>query len=167
MRVSLRELQESLQLTHELYEALIDLAKQKKDCIVQNQLNELTLVMAKESRLLKKMSEAEHARTQAILALQRALGISRGEPLTLTEVARMVTSPEDKTAIEGWIDRLLEQAAKLRELNDLNQALTRQALDFVELSLDLLTGVPEQAVYQAPSQTPAPTSRNGLYDFKA
>lgn len=165
--MSLHELRESLRLNEECYRELLDLAQQKKESIVNDRLNDLTLIMTKESRLLKKIAEAEQMRTQAILSFQQAAGLQREKPLTLTEVARIATNPEDKKDIRMRIERLSELTGKLKEMNELNQSLTRQALDFVELSLDLLMGVPDEAVYRIPTQAPAPTGRKGAYDFKA
>lgn len=163
-----QELIESLRLLLRLYRELIDLGRQKKDQVIGNRLNDLTETLAKESRVLRQLAEAEKARVQAVLAFQRELGLQANPDAKLAELAEMVADPAGKAELLRLMDDIGRTAQELRELNERNQVLVRQALGMVEAQLDLLAGAPEmEAVYQAPARTPAEPKRSGLFDTRA
>jgi len=166
--VSYEKIAESLRLTSELYDQLIELSVQKKEAIIRNRMDDIMQLLARESRLLKRMAEAEKLRTEAVRQFQQQEGYLSREPMTLWVVSKLVSNPAQKTALQDGIRRLAEQAEQLRRLNETNQLLVQQALDFVDLTLDLLVGPSEEAVYHDPTaQTPYTNQRAGLYDFKA
>lgn len=162
------ELIESLRLLLRLYRELIDLGWQKKDQVIGNRLNDLTETLAKESRVLRQLAEAEKARVQAVLAFQREMGLKAKPDAKLAELAEAVTDQTVKAELMRLMDDIGSTARELRELNERNQVLVRQALGMVEAQLDLLAGVPEmEAVYQAPTGKPAEPKRSGLFDTRA
>jgi|HigsolmetaGSP12D_1036236.scaffolds.fasta_scaffold00259_3 flagellar biosynthesis/type III secretory pathway chaperone len=168
--MTLQALAESLEMTHSHYSALIELGLQKKEHILHHRLNELASVISKETKLLKQIDACEQIRNKAVLELQKEFGLSAASPLTLAEICKHLSRSADKQMIEDWMKRLSEKAKELKSLNELNQSLVQQDLDFVNLSLDLLTGVPEKAVYQAPSpfaQTAPTHGFNRNFDLKA
>jgi hypothetical protein len=64
----------------------------------------------------------------------------------------------------------MKLADQLKSINETNQLLIQQALDFVSYTLDLFTGSPEDdVVYQAPVQHPASASsgRKRFFDTRA
>ena len=163
-----RELIESLRLMLQLYRQLLDLGKQKKDQVIGNRLNDLTDTLAKETRILKQLTEAEKARVQAVLTFQRSLGLKENPQAKLADLAEMIVGRSEKREALELLDEIGRVAAELRELNERNQALVRQALEMVEFTLDLLAGPPEEeAVYQAPTQKPAEPKRISRFDAKA
>ncbi len=163
--MAVQKLLESLRLLLRLYRELIDLGWKKKDQVIGNRLNDLTETLAKESRVLKQLAEAETARVQAVLAFQRELGLQENPEAKLAELAEWMTDPAGKTELLHLMDDIGRAAGELRELNERNQKLVRQALGMVEAQLDLFAGVPEEeAVYRAPTRGAAEPKRSGLFD---
>ncbi|WP_168735560.1 flagellar protein FlgN [Cohnella fermenti] len=159
---------DSLERTYELFGQLLDLLVDKKEFVVQDKLTELTHALSKESRLLKRIAEEERTRAEAVKAYQFTIKHFSREPLTLAGVAQTLTSFADKSAVLEWMEKLTSRAEEIRKLNETNQMLVQQALDFANLSVDLLVGVQDEAVYQDPTaQTTYTPNRPGLYDFRA
>ena len=163
-----RELIESLRLMLRLYRQLIELGKQKKDQVIGNRLNDLTETLAKESRVLKQLTEADKARVRAVLAFQRSLGLKEDPEAKLHDLANLILNRTEKSETLQLLEDIGQAAAELKELNERNQALVRQALEMVEFTLDLLAGPPlEEPVYQAPTRKPAEPKRISRFDAKA
>lgn len=163
-----RELIESLRLMLRLYRQLIELGKQKKDQVIGNRLNDLTETLAKESRVLKQLTEADKARVRAVLAFQRSLGLKEDPEAKLHDLANLILNRTEKSETLQLLEDIGQAAAELKELNERNQALVRQALEMVEFTLDLLAGPPvEEPVYQAPARKPAEPKRVSRFDAKA
>ena len=163
-----RELIESLRFLLQLYRQLIDLGMQKKEQVIANRLNDLTDTLAKESRVLKQLAEAETARVRAVAAFQRSLGLKEDPEAKLHDLANLILNRTEKSETLQLLEDIGQAAAELKELNERNQALVRQALEMVEFTLDLLAGPPvEEPVYQAPARKPAEPKRVSRFDAKA
>jgi flagellar biosynthesis/type III secretory pathway chaperone len=166
--VSLQQLNDSLRQTHQLYSELVELGLEKKDQVIHNRLNDLTQTLTKESKVLKRLADADEARVQAVLAFQREIGLPASPAMPLSELPRHVAKASDKATVEQLLKQISDKARELKRINDLNQSLIEHALDFVEYSLELLVGLPEEVVYQAPAQqTPAMKRSIGMFDTKA
>ncbi|WP_276353583.1 flagellar protein FlgN [Cohnella caldifontis] len=163
------QLTENLRQIHSLYVELVELGEQKKEHIVHNRLNELTQTVARESKALKRLGDMEKERVQAMAALQQELGLKPDPGLTLDDTLKMIMKSADKQQLMELRDAIAAEAKKLQSLNETNQLLVKQGLDFVSLSLDLLTTGPEDdMLYQAPAQQTASSAhRKRLFDTKA
>ncbi|MBW7474996.1 flagellar protein FlgN [Paenibacillus oenotherae] len=166
--MSFRQLMETLEQLHLLYTELYELGLVKKDQVVKNQINDLTATIAKESKVLKQISENETVRRQTLIELQREMGVRPKLYITLTEISRMLFSVEDKQELGGIQGKLTEIVAALKPLNELNQHLIQQSVALLEFSLDLLVGSPtEEVTYQNPAMHNGKQNRNGLFDTRA
>ncbi len=161
---------ENLRQTRIQYAELVEIGGSKKECIVQNRLNELSQLVTKETKCLKRLAELEQERLQAVAACQSELGLAANPAMPLDNLTRAVVKSEDKKRLREMLDSVAAEASALKALNETNQALVKQALDFVNLSLDLLTAGPEDdMVYQAPARHHASASvqRKRMFDTKA
>lgn len=166
--MAVKQLVECLDELQKLYGQLYEIGQQKKELLIQNRLDELTGIVNKESRLLKQFAERDNARARAVVALQKAKGHRANPYATLSQVAALLTNPEEQRELEEARRKLSETANALKELNALNQQLIQQSIDFIEYSLDLMVGpTEEEVVYRNPkSHHPAP-KRTGGFDYRA
>jgi hypothetical protein len=166
--VTFQPLMDSLQQMHSLYAKLIELGLQKKDQFIQNQLSELTQTLAQESKIIKSITTAEHARLQALFAYQKETGLKEDPNMRLEDVAKSCGSLANKQAIQNIAVELAGQVNTLKSLNETNQLLVHHALDIVNHTLDLLVGSPEdEMVYQNPAQNASQSKRNSYFDTRA
>jgi flagellar biosynthesis/type III secretory pathway chaperone len=164
-----QQLMDNLRLVQSLYAELSTIGESKKDHIVHNRLNELSQTLAAESKLLKRLAELEQERASLIAGYQQELGVKPEAEATLDDLVRMTVKMQDKREFEAVRDALSAEIRKLRSLNETNQLLVKQALDFVDYTLDLFTAGPENdMVYQAPAQQSASVNRRkGIFDTRA
>lgn len=161
---------DNLKQSQALYAELIELGGAKKDYIVHNQLNELSQALTKENRALKQLAVLELERTQIIVAYQQELGVTPNQAATFDDLMRVTVKASEKRQFEEIRGSLTADIEKLRTMNDTNHLLVKQALDFVNYTLDLFTARPEDdMVYQAPAQQAAGSSaqRRGIFDTRA
>jgi len=171
---ALERLTQTLDQIRQLYAELADIGERKKEAIVHNRLNDLSQLVSRETKLLKRLASLEQERLQAVAAYQAENGLNPNYGSNLSALIRMTAKLEDKRKLEACRSEILTWAEKLRTINETNQTLVRHALDFVGFTLDLLTGGPEEDVtYQVPVQQPvqppvhASSGRTRLFDTKA
>jgi len=120
------------------HEQLSELARAKKDALMGNDVGKLTEITAKESKLIRQIEETEARRIEVTKALLKQIGLP--EHATLQELIRGLTQEADKRSLRELAERLGAVVKELKRLNDLNMTLLKQAKDFNDFSLDLLTG---------------------------
>ncbi|MEK5071478.1 flagellar protein FlgN [Sporosarcina sp. FSL K6-1508] len=136
----------SLDSLEKLHRSLLRLAYDKTGLIKNGDMDEL-------DQLLK--DEQAHLAAIVQMDTQRQLTVSqyltdqgRSVPLNPTVTDLLDVVPEaDKKGLEEARDRLLHAIHDLKWQNDLNQKLTYQSLQFVNLSLDMVRPRPESVNY--------------------
>lgn len=166
--MSIQEVTQKLVQLNELHCSLLELGERKKQVLIDNQVDELSRIVNQESRLLKNVSECERQWLESMTFFLREKGCKPHPSITVGELAKFVFNAEEKDALLGAQERLMETIRKLQGLNALNQQLIEQSLAFINYSLDLVTGSPDQdAVYRNPAHQTHSSKRTGFFDFKA
>ncbi|GAB2721199.1 flagellar protein FlgN [Paenibacillus thermoaerophilus] len=164
------DLQEVVELLRGMTEAHVQLAecgRRKRDAIVQNDVDTVSQCMNQETRLLNRVAEMEQARLKAIGRFLSKLGMIPTPGFTLTQLIQLAYRAEEKNALREAQQELSAALRELKAVNDLNQQLVKQSLEFIQLSLDVIAGPPaEEATYHHPVQGHG-FQRQGLFDTKA
>ncbi len=105
------------------HDALLDLAKEKKTILIQNDMKRLSQIVKEEPVHLKRIEQLEQQR------------LERMGQVTMTEWLQ--DHPEDVASLR----RLLQTIGQLKRLNDLNAELLEQSLHYLDWHLQLL--IPE------------------------
>lgn len=166
--MAIQDLIESLEELVGLHNQLLELAHEKKDLIISNDLEQLNGVVNRESRLLRRVQEAEARRLEAMNRYLIGKGYRPNPQITVSDVLKLVFRAEDKERLQQAQKQLLVVMEQLKAANELNQQLIQQSLQFIQFSLDLLAGPEEdEAVYQHPGHAQATARRSGLFDTRA
>ncbi|WP_018749986.1 flagellar export chaperone FlgN [Paenibacillus sanguinis] len=166
--MTIQPLVHALHLLDEYHREMIDVASQKKQAIIENDVEQLVQIMNQESRILKRIEQAEAQRIELCRQFLKAKGIKSELNLTITELIRLVFDPEEKSQIQQVQNQLSASLAEIKELNQLNQQLIQQSLHFLEFSMELYGGRQDQeATYHHPSDKSAGVQRSGLFDTRA
>ncbi|WP_379138059.1 flagellar protein FlgN [Paenibacillus sp. sgz500958] len=165
--MALTELIQSLERLDEAHLQMLELADFKKTIIKDNKVEGLVEILNRESKLMKLTGQLEEQRQQATYKFLQEAGIRSDLKLNLTELSRLVFNPEDKSRLLHIQRKLSSTLKRLKEANELNQKLIEQSLVFIDYSLDLLVGRPNQDItYQHPSDKGGPVNRTGLFDAR-
>lgn len=167
--MTVQTLTDSLQRLEMVYNDMLDVAEAKRQAIVNNDVDTVVQLLNRESKGMKTIEQLERERTEAAFAFLQSRGVKSQLELTLTELARLVFDPEEKAKLLDIQSRLSHTLQELKLKNDLNQQLLVQSLDFIDFSLDMLTGKSSQdeVTYHHPSDRGGSTGRPGLFDTRA
>ncbi|CAH1209594.1 putative protein YvyG [Paenibacillus auburnensis] len=165
--MALTRLLELLERLDETHLQMLDLAAIKKQTIMDNKVDGLIDIMNRESKLMKLIGQLEEQRAEAAFTFLQGVGIRSNLNLNLTELSRLVFDPEDKSRLQQVQQKLSNTLHRLKKANELNQKLIEQSLTFIDYSLDLLVGRPNQDfTYHHPSDKGYSSTRPGLFDAR-
>lgn len=133
-----------------VYEDLLALARSKRDILTAGRPQDLEAVVQAEEALLARLGRLDRALADARRSVEAA---GAGVPVDATfEELLAVVDPEERRRLEALGDRLRSALEELRGVAEENVSLLRQALTFVQFSINLLEG-------SAPGTTYAPSGR--------
>lgn len=143
----------ALHQLEQCYEQMMEQGNRKTQIIIKNDINELMKIMIAEKGIMRKVQEAEDALSEQSLAYIRGKGIKSQLKLTVSELLKLVFNAEEKLALKESQERLNDLLLRMKQLNDHNQLLLEQSLQFANYQLDLLVEHPEDnAFYKRPDQ---------------
>lgn len=128
----------SLQQLQKMHASLLSLAKEKQEVIERGEISVLDQFMKEEQSHIAAIEQLERNRQQAVRQFFETLGIAIVQQPTLTEIIQYVEDDEAKQQLIQAKTRLLETLHELQLQNDLNQKLTYQSLQFLNLSLNMV-----------------------------
>lgn len=152
----LRNLNENLKRQVTLYEELNDLEQNKQKALIENNLQQIEAITAREEQLLHEASRLEKERLLWGEHIGRELG-KAPEDLTLAELAEHFPLLE-RVRID--LDRVV---GLLQEIHEINAQLLQQAMKVVEFTVGMLTHQ-EKNIYTHPSQKENGTRNLHLLD---
>lgn len=147
-----------------LYEAILELSRQKRDILIAVKPQDLEAVTKQEELLILQVGKLDAARGKLLQQLAAAGGVAAQE-LTLPKIKELA-GPEagerlDKIAAE--FERIM---AELAPVNKLNAELIQQALGFVNYNINLLTQSSAGPTYAPQGKNTQETQLRKLVDKK-
>ncbi|MDI9567671.1 MAG: flagellar export chaperone FlgN [Bacillota bacterium] len=121
------------------YRDLLQLARRKKDILVAGKVQELDKLLGVEQALLLRARQLEEERLSLLEGVGAELNMEPGELTREHLFSRQSAGEREEFA--RLEEDLREILAQLQEENQLNQQLIQQALDFIEFSRGLLSGI--------------------------
>lgn len=167
--MSVQVLTDSLARLETVYTDMLALADCKKQAIMDNDVDELVKLLNRESKGMKTIEQLDRERAEAAGLFLQSHGVKSQLNLTVTELSRLVFDQEEKKQLLDLQARLADLLQQLKRKNELNQQLLVQSLEFIDFTLDMLTGKSsqEEAVYHHPSDKGGTPGRPGLFDTRA
>jgi len=144
----IKKLHDNLKRQALLYHELKDYAQRKQKALVENDLHSIEAITVREEQLIMEASNLEKERLLWAEQIAKSLG-KVPEDITLSELAERFPELNDVKA------DLEEVLTNLREINDLNTQLIKQAIKVVELSIDLISAPVQSNVYNRPGEKEA------------
>lgn len=147
----IKKLHDNLKRQALLYQELKDYAQRKQKALVENDLHSIEAITVREEQLIMEASNLEKERLLWAEQIAKSLG-KVPEDITLSELAERFPELNDVKA------DLEEVLTNLREINDLNTQLIKQAIKVVGLSIDLISAPVQSNVYNRPGEKEAELS---------
>lgn len=130
-----------------MHASLLNLAHEKTTLIKDGDMTALDQLLKDEQSHLAAIAQIERQRQQAVNDYLTQQGRRASENPTISEVIDIVQATDEKNDLTEAKDRLLHVIHDLKWQNDLNQKLTFQSLQFVNLSLDMVRPQEESVTY--------------------
>lgn len=166
--MAIQDLVDVMRQLTDAHRQLLDIAGDKKEAIIHNQVDKLNQLVNKEAKLVRQVAELEQKRQFEMSRFLVGKGYRPNSAVTVSELAKIVFRLEEKQALLNARFELVEVLSKLKRINELNQKMIRQSLAFIEYSYDLLFGPPEEdVVYRNPHQQKGSIKRSGVLDIQA
>ena len=145
--MSIQMIIQTLVNLEKLHKSLLELAYKKTEFIKTGDMDRLDQLLKDEQAHVAAISQLEQQRQTVVTDYLRAKGIAPSDTPTVMEVMEAAESPSDQEQLKTSRDQLLLIVEQLKLQNDLNQKLTYQSLQFVNLTLDLLKPRSEEMNY--------------------
>ncbi|MDQ0918575.1 flagellar protein FlgN [Paenibacillus sp. V4I5] len=166
--MSIQPLLETMDKLQEAHEALLELAKGKTQVLVSNDIDQLNMIVNRENKWVRAIAEANQQRIQIIGSYLISRGYNPNPKITVNDLIKVIFNAQEKQALSQAQQLLLTTIKELKECNIINQQLIEQSLSFINYSIDLVLGAPEDdVVYQNPHQQANGPKRLGVFDTKA
>lgn len=135
---SIQQLKDSLNQEIKLYKAVLTTAKGKTQAIKTAQLKELEEVIEKEQEYIRAMGAFEKIRRSIFANIAQELNIA--QPDSISELILHLDDDEGKE-LDDLRTELLKTIKRLADVNELNEKLIQQNLDFINFNIGLLTSL--------------------------
>lgn len=145
--MSIETIIQTLDNLEKLHKSLLELSYKKTEFIKIGDMDRLDQLLKDEQAHVAAISQLEQQRQLVVTDYLRAKGIAPSDTPTVMEVMEAAESPSDQELLKLSRNRLLLTVDQLKFQNDLNQKLTYQSLQFVNLTLDMLKPRPDQINY--------------------
>ncbi|MFJ7970419.1 flagellar protein FlgN [Psychrobacillus sp. NPDC096389] len=163
--MSIEKILQSLNKLDMLHKSLLEIAYKKTEVIKTGDMDSLNQLLKDEQAHVAGISQLEQQRQTEVTDYLRAKGIAPTDNPTVALVLESTNTTEEKEQLGAARNKLLLTLETLKHQNDLNQKLTLQSLQFVNLTLDTLRPKPDQINYSK-SEVQAPTYKN-YFDSQA
>lgn len=141
MQEHLTELMSVLTEEKNIYDELLEISKNKKNIIVEGNVNELEKITKTEQSIMIELSKLEDRREDNIQRIADIIGIEP-QNLTISKLAEHVDHETGKK-LRDMRDTIMKVLKELKDLNALNSKLINSSMEYIEFSLGLLTSAVE------------------------
>jgi flagellar biosynthesis/type III secretory pathway chaperone len=161
-----QQLIELLEKHLKLHKNLLQLARKKTEVLKKGDMEALNNIIKEEQKHIAAINQIERERIHVVEAMVNTVGKPEHER-TLTTCIELAGTFE-RSVLQRLQDDLITVILELKHINQLNQQLTKQSLQFVNMMLNMIMPQPPEVNYRKPSMAPASyESSSSLFDSKA
>ncbi|ALC86356.1 hypothetical protein AM499_11330 [Bacillus sp. FJAT-22090] len=164
--MSIEKILQALTKLEMLHKSLLEIAYKKTEAIKTGDMDSLNQLLKDEQAHVAGISQLEQQRQLEVTDYLRAKGIAPIDNPTVAHVLENTNTNEEKEQLGAARNKLLLTLETLKYQNDLNQKLTLQSLQFVNLTLDILRPKPDQINYSK-SEVRGPSKGKAYFDSEA
>lgn len=134
----------------DFHDEMVKLAQEKQKCVIENRVDQLMTITAKETRAISVLERLGGELQSAAVECWKELGMAPKPNSTLSDLMQAITRTDLKRDLSQAAERLSGAIRQLKEINERNQQLVRQSLDWIAFQIDLFTAPYDDVTYSAP-----------------
>lgn len=135
-----------------IHHELLQISKEKTTFVTKGEVDEFQKLLLKERKLILRLEKAEKARQEAVEQWFSDKDDSI-EHKTITHMLDLITDQQEQTMLANITTDLTEAITTLKRQEQLNHDLLEQSMQFVQMSLNMLSPSIEQMNYGEKKQT--------------
>jgi flagellar biosynthesis/type III secretory pathway chaperone len=164
--LSVQSIIETIEKLTSLHQQLIKLSEEKTTIVKEGAVDKLQAILIKERKYVQQLGQVEEKRKTLVDTWfsERKLSL---EEATVTNMLQHLTDDKEKQEVEESAVRLTEAIVKLKQQEQLNMALIQQSMQFVQLSVDLLSPSLKNINYGNKSEKDQSGENRSVFDSKA
>lgn len=148
----------------DLYNEILELAKEKRQIIIEGKIKELEQMTKREQRMISKLLGVEKKRSAAVERLVKELGI--GPVNNISELMGYLDEETTQAFIEIKMS-LSDSVKKLSNENDVNSKLIGQSLEIIDFNMNLLASINNENVgYGSDADEKDVKRKSNLFDVR-
>lgn len=163
MTENIEKLIQILRDESDIYAALLDIAEEKKQIIIENKVKDLERATLKEQALAGSLVKLENTRSKIVEDIMLEEGIQGVN--TISELANKL-DPLSRENLNKEKLGLLNSIGELKAVNSLNSELIEQSLRFIDLNLSLIGERDDDGRYGKNLEDHKVTQKRNLFDAK-
>ncbi|GAE95065.1 hypothetical protein JCM21714_4273 [Gracilibacillus boraciitolerans JCM 21714] len=151
----------------ELHDSLLQVSQNKTEILKDNKIDALQKLLVQEQKHVQAINQIEQKRIDAVANWANENNLDP-KAITVSTIIEDYTTGADQQQLEQVTLKLAEQLMDIRRQEDLNKQLTKQSLQFVQLSLDMMQPSIKNINYGKSKNQSEPTaSKRSAFDSKA
>ncbi len=136
----LSDLINNLQEQKQYYTELVLIAKEKRNVIIANDLENLNKFTTVENMLISKNNKADEKITEVISDIGIVLNLDESQ-LNISSIVKSINSNDDKVTLTNLSKDLIALVSDLKKYNDINRELINTAMDYIDFSMNVIQQV--------------------------
>lgn len=135
--MSVETIIQSMESLRRIHEELLNISQQKTVIVKAGSIEKLQSILVKERKYIRVLEQTEANRKSIVdeWLLERQLPL---DGATITGMLEIIQDESESNMLEKATIALTEVITKLKQQEQLNQALINQSMQFVQLSLDTM-----------------------------
>ncbi|MFS0674201.1 flagellar protein FlgN [Ornithinibacillus sp. 179-J 7C1 HS] len=163
--MSVQSILEKLNKLISIHEKLLELSKEKTNIVKEGNAEKLQAKLIQERKMVLQLAQVEESRQKEVDEWFSVRGLSN-EEATVTNLINNIENDEEKRLLAEKAVYLTEVVVNLKQQEQLNMALIQQSMQFVQLSIDLLSPSLKNINYSKDKEGESQINRS-VFDSKA
>ena len=150
----------------QVHQSLLQLSLTKTELLKKGAIEEVQRILKNEQKHIQAIDKLEKDRLKAVDQWAAKFGLTDDQK-NVTTLLEKVENDRERDQLEQVSTELAKVLVELKAQENLNQELTEQSLQFVQMNLDLLSPTIEQVNYGNKRNQDDPQSKRSTFDSKA
>ncbi|KGP91405.1 hypothetical protein N780_19440 [Pontibacillus chungwhensis BH030062] len=165
--MSVQPILEVMKKHYALHESLLNLSRKKTEALKPDDIDTLQALLVEERKHIQGINGIENKRGQLVEEWFRIYSPQTSEK-TISNMLSVLPEDSEKFELAGLFESFVTVLAQLKEQEQLNTELTKQSLQFVDLTLNMIQPQAKDMNYGNPKGQQAKSESNrSMFDSKA
>ena len=135
--MSVQQIMELMEQLVDVHKQLLSISKEKTERFKEGAIEPLQQLLVKERKQIRLLEQTESKRQQAVEKWFQENGMDT-EQYTVSHMLEKLEDEKERETLANITTTLTETIVELKQQEQLNEALIRQSMEFVQMSLDLM-----------------------------